>query len=299
MSARVAIAIASYNHADYVAQAIRSVHEQTHRDWRLLVIDDGSQDDSAERIEALRAQLGDERITFRKRENRGLCRTLNEALAEADAPFFCYLGSDDYWHPRKLEMQLTRIGDAAAAYSDCWVVDEAGASRRFSDSTLVPYHGGDIYRDLVFARFMPPSPTNLFSTQRVREVGGFDEGSFLEDRDLWLRISRGRRVVYVPEPLAYYRVHESNVSTANVERMYQAFEYSLDKLLREDPTLRLEEPQLRARNLARWAADEYNQHHYGVALRLARRALFRSPGDRLAWKVSTRALLKQALEWLR
>ncbi len=296
MSPQVTVAIASYNHAPYVIQAIDSVVAQSFPHWQLQILDDGSTDDSATRIaERLRA-LGDVRISFVARDNRGLCRTLNEALAATTTPHFCYLGSDDYWHPTKLARQVEVIGEQAACYSDCWIVRGDEPLRRFSDWST--YKGGYIYQDLVFARFMPPSPTNLFRADRVRAVGGFDEQIFLEDRDLWLRLTRLHPVAYVAEPLAYYRVHDTQVSTQNVERMYAAFEYTLDKLMREDPTLRPLEPVLRARNLARAAADQYNRGNYRGALGAAARALVRSPLDKLAWGVGARATAKQALKWI-
>lgn len=297
VSAVVTVAIPSYNHAPFVLQAIDSVVAQTNTEWQLRIIDDGSTDDSAAVIDRHVRTLANPRISFSVRANRGLSATLNEALAATTTPLFCYLGSDDWWAPTKLARQLAILGEQAACYSDCYVMRDGREAGRFSDWS--PYRAGYIYRDIVYALYMPPSPTNLFRADAVRAVGGFDEKLFLEDRDLWLRLTRVHPVAYVPEPLAYYRVHEKNVSTQNVERMYAAFEYSLDKLLREDPTLRPLETTLRARNLSRLAADEYNRGNYRGAIRVAARAVRRSPFEKLAWGVGARSVAKSALSLLR
>src|SRR5215211_557563 len=105
---RVAVVVPSYNHAPFVAAALRSVLAQTHAPARLLVIDDGSRDGSPRVIgDVLKdCPFPCELIA---RENRGLCATLNEGLAKTSGRHFAYLGSDDIWLPGLLEARVALL----------------------------------------------------------------------------------------------------------------------------------------------------------------------------------------------
>ena len=102
----VTVVISSYNHAPYVEQSILSVIWQTYPHVELLVVDDGSTDDSVERIEALRRVHG---FDFRAQENRGLTRTLNEAIERAQGAFIAPFGSDDIMLEDRLSLQMSHI----------------------------------------------------------------------------------------------------------------------------------------------------------------------------------------------
>src|SRR3989442_13154067 len=126
-SPRVSVVIPSYNHAQFVGAAIDSVLAQTLSDFELIIIDDGSKDDSVETIQRRLSQLNDDRVRLVARENRGLCRTLNEGLLMARGRYFAYLGSDDLWEPTKLEKQVDLLGSAgendASPFTDCHIID--------------------------------------------------------------------------------------------------------------------------------------------------------------------------------
>ncbi len=98
------VLIPSYNHAPFIERTLRSVFSQTLQPKKLLVIDDGSTDNSAEIIERVLKDCPFEN-EFITRENRGLCATLNEGFAKLDGEFFAYFGSDDVWFPAFLEEQ--------------------------------------------------------------------------------------------------------------------------------------------------------------------------------------------------
>ena len=119
----VFVAVPSYNHAPFVEECLRSIFRQTFSPIKLLVIDDGSRDGSATVIENVLkdAPFSTELIA---RENRGLSATLNEAVLQADAKYFAYLGSDDLWLPNFLEEQVKLLEareDAALAFSHCYL----------------------------------------------------------------------------------------------------------------------------------------------------------------------------------
>src|SRR5688500_4694741 len=122
----VSVLVPSYNHARFIEATLRSIFAQTLRPKKLIVIDDGSKDESVVTIERVLADapIGCELIA---RENRGLCRTLNEGFARLDGEYFAYLGSDDLWLPAFLAEQtdlLSRRSNASLAFCHAYVIDE-------------------------------------------------------------------------------------------------------------------------------------------------------------------------------
>ncbi len=296
MTALVSVVIPSFNHARYVTRAIDSVLGQTLGEIELLVVDDGSTDGSPE---VIRRHLDSTPTGFPvrlvARENRGICRTLNQALAEATGKYFAALGSDDLWAPHKLARQVDALeaaGDVgAAAFSDCWVIGADGR-RQGRMGLQFPFHGGDIYRDLVMLQFFPPAPTSIFRRDVIVELGGFNERTKVtEDVDLWYRVARSHEVIYVDEPLASYRVHGDNVSARDPVAVYQDKLLILEDLILGDPELRPVASRLRARVQANHAGHLYTLLRLPEARRAAWTAIRTSPRERLAWSVLFRSAL--------
>ena len=104
----VTVIIASYNHGPYIEQSILSVLNQTYPHIELLVIDDGSSDDSVERIQRLQAQHG---FDFRVQRNKGLTQTLNDAIARAKGELIAPFGSADIMMPDRIVTQVQYIVD--------------------------------------------------------------------------------------------------------------------------------------------------------------------------------------------
>ena len=290
----VTVVIPSYNHARFVGAAIDSVLAQTLSDFELIVIDDGSKDDSVATIQRRLSQLNDDRARLVARENRGLCRTLNEGLLMARGRYFAYLGSDDLWEPTKVQKQVDLLEsageNAAASFTDCHIIDQ-DTKRLDRFGRQYRYHGGDIYRDLVRLKFVPPSPTNLFVREKLIFAGGFNESLPIEDYNAWLRLSRYYRVVYVPETLASFRVHKSNTSTNYPGRMFATSLESLQWAFKVDPSLTPLRRRIMGRLNAHDAAAYYNALNFREARRKATKALCAYPFDSLAWRILIRSLL--------
>jgi alpha-1,3-rhamnosyltransferase len=210
--ARVAVVVPSYNHAPFVASALRSVLAQTLAPARLLVIDDGSRDGSPHVIEGV---LKDclfpcELIA---RGNRGLCATLNEGLAQTEGPYFAYLGSDDLWLPGFLEARvelLERRPRAMLAYGHAYLIDGRG---EVFDCTLdwARYADGDARAMLLEETYAPMSPTVLHRRAAV-ERHGWNERARLEDYELYLKLSADGDFAFDPRVLSAWRRHGTNTS---------------------------------------------------------------------------------------
>ncbi|MCA9752416.1 MAG: glycosyltransferase family 2 protein, partial [Gemmatimonadetes bacterium] len=174
--------------SEWIEDAVRSLLAQTHRDFRALLLDDGSNDDGAARV--ARAVAGDPRFLVRRREPRGLVASLNELVAWSDAPLIARLDADDIAAPERLERQVARF--AAALPPDvvsCRVSFRGTISprlRRYETwlNSLVTHE--KIEADL-WVESPIPHPTAMIRRDALLALGGYRDFDGPEDYDLWLR----------------------------------------------------------------------------------------------------------------
>ncbi|MDP9071275.1 MAG: glycosyltransferase [Actinomycetota bacterium] len=295
----MSVVVPSFNNARFIEATIDSVLTQTFDDLELIVIDDGSSDDSVERIRGRLEQAPEGPVCrLVSRENRGIARTLNEGLALSRGRYFAYLDSDDTWEPTRLERQLIALGHAGpgavACFSDGWIIDAAGErigrfGRHFA------YHGGDIYRDLFLVRFMPSSPTSLFVRDRLEAAGSFDERRAKVDYDVWLRVARLGPVVYVPEPLGSWRHHGGNFSIGDPARMLQSCLASVSAAVESDRALAPLSRQAEGRHRGRAAVSYYDALDLRRARAEAVLALRLHLWQRAAWRTLAFSFLGPSL----
>jgi alpha-1,3-rhamnosyltransferase len=208
---RVFVVVPSYNHARFVEKCLRSVIAQTVTPLELLVIDDGSNDDSPRTIERVLKDCPFP-CDLLVRPNRGLTATLNEGLRRSSGRYFTYLGSDDVWLPSFLESRvatLARRPDAVLAYGNAYSIDEVGT---IIDSTAewAAYVDGDV-RQMLMTTLAPLSPTVMYRRGAL-ERHGWNESTRLEDYELYLRLSGEGEFAFDPRVLSAWRVHGKNAS---------------------------------------------------------------------------------------
>ncbi|HEX6124638.1 MAG TPA: glycosyltransferase family A protein [Pyrinomonadaceae bacterium] len=207
----VFVVVPSYNHAPFVERCLRSIIGQTLRPRKLLVIDDGSTDDSPAIIERVLSDcpFPSELIA---RENRGLCATLNQALELSDGKYFAYLGSDDVWLPSFLAEQTTLLSkrpDAVLAFSHAYLVDE---NDQVFDSTAewTDFADGDL-RPLLMQGTIFSSPGVLYRRSALIKHQ-WNEASRLEDYEMYLRLSTDGEFARNEKILCAWRQHGENAS---------------------------------------------------------------------------------------
>lgn len=219
----VSVIIASYNHAPYIEASIASVLAQTYGNIELLVVDDGSSDDSVERIRRLQELHG---FDFRAQANQGLSRTLNESIARARGELIVSFGSDDVMLPQRLALQVAymqgkpEVGICAGNIEE---IDADGRSR--GAQRALPLRRLDFEDVFLNRKAGAPAPTLMFRREALERVGGFDPQIRLEDLYIQLKITRaGYFVDILGEVLAQYRVHGSNT--------YKNYRFMVDNVLR-------------------------------------------------------------------
>jgi GT2 family glycosyltransferase len=237
---QVSVLVTTYNHARYVEQALESLRAQTSRDFEVIITDDASTDGCAEVVAAWLERTGFSARFIRNPKNRGICANRNAALALARGAFVCSLSGDDRYEPdriaRQLERFLTLPGEVAAVYSDALVVDaeDRPAGRSFLDTTLAGEAPpqGDVFARILAGNFIP-APAVMVRRSAIAAVGGYDEGLFYEDLDMWLRLASHFRFVYLAGRLVRYRILESSMSrtTPNQPAIHRSSSKILNKWL--------------------------------------------------------------------
>jgi glycosyltransferase involved in cell wall biosynthesis len=219
------VIIPNYNNAHYLADAIQSVLDQTYCFFEIIVVDDGSTDESR----AVVARFGDQ-IRYIWQENQGLAGARNTGIRAAQGEFIGLLDADDQWTPAYLQtmMDLSRqYPDAAVYFSGARCMNAMGDDL---ERTLgIPVGGYEkIYEAIVRANFLIPS-TILLRHAELLKAGLFDPSlRSCEDWDLWLRMAPQIDFRGVPIPLVRYRLHGASL-TANLDGMFAAIESTMRK----------------------------------------------------------------------
>lgn len=219
----VTVVIPCYNHEQYVQNCILSILSQEYTRIELIVIDDGSSDGSVDKIKQLASDCERrfESYKFIHRENKGLCKTLNEAIGYSSGKYISTIASDDAILPGKIRKQveyLERNSKCAAVFGGVHVIDEDGRFVREKKSKVGSYS----FEDIILMRHSFLAPTQLIRTEVIRRVGLYDESIYLEDFYMWLKLaSEGYRLDDLGESLSFYRRHATNMS-GDIEKMDKA-----------------------------------------------------------------------------
>jgi len=250
----VSVIIPCFNRADIVGETIESVLAQSHKLLEVIIVDDGSTDDTREVV----ARYGDPRIRYFYKANGGLSSARNAGLEEARGEYIAFLDSDDVWHPWKLSAQVevfSRYTSVGLVWSDMSTFETAGrviAERHLRDYysaySLVnlearhapagqlrelidaapskmassPFYIFDVFHEMFSGNLVHPS-TAVVTRDRLRESGPFEPevtGHGAEDYHFYFRICALGPVAFLDAPTTLYRVHPSQLSTCN--RLHEA-----------------------------------------------------------------------------
>ena len=210
---RVTVAITTWNRAHLVARALASVQAQTIRDIEILVVDDGSTDETP----AVLAGIDDARLRIvRLEENRGVSRARNTAIERARGEWLAFLDDDNEWAPDYLARQLARAARGPGADVVYCRARRQGGTRSHDGIMPEVIRDGRVFRHLVRG-WMPMISCTLLRRSVLMEVGGLDEMlRASEDRDLWLRLAERTEFAGSPDALVVRHIHQG----AHLSRNY-------------------------------------------------------------------------------
>lgn len=203
----ISVIIPTYNSAKYLPQAIDSVIAQLYPVFEIIVVNDGSTDDTDNVIKDYL-----DCIIYIKQPNAGPASGRNAGIKMAQGEYIAFLDADDIWMPDKVKEQMNVFQEnpnAALVYSRAAVLNQ-------KDNNLSSYTG-DVYSGKIFEKLLENCPivltTVIVKSDVIKQNGGFNESLFTaEDTNLFLKIAKGYEIVCTDKVLAYYRKHNTNRS---------------------------------------------------------------------------------------
>lgn len=228
----VSVLMVNYNHADTIEQSIRSVLEQTYSKLQLIIVDDGSTDNSVEIINSIE----DPRIeVYEEKENKQICAVTNIGMKKVRGEYFARIDSDDLWEKNKLELQVEYLKEHPEhkiCFTHVSIIDE---NDQVVDSELEKLYAVDYERQeewletFFFLGNCLPMTSVLMTTKIMVEIGDFNIAyRQLHDFDYWIRIAKRYPMAVIPKKLARIRRYESetnnsNISEKNTTRTYNEY----------------------------------------------------------------------------
>jgi glycosyltransferase involved in cell wall biosynthesis len=224
----ISVVIPAYNRSATIGLAVGSVLRQTVRDIEVIVVDDGSSDDTVAALEA----VDDDRLRIIRHErNAGGSAARNTGIRAATGDWVAFQDSDDEWLPLKLKRQLAaiaRFGDnAIGVYCGMLMLGRRNASgidyravRYWPDPKLRPESfEGHLYRTLLHSGNLISTQTFMGRRESLLDIGGFDERlDSMQDWDCFLRLSKLGPIAFEPEPLVIQRFSQNSISKYTYNR---------------------------------------------------------------------------------
>lgn len=260
------VVMPSYNHQAYIDAAIQSIRDQTFGDWELIIVDDGSSDDSP--AIAQRHAQADARITVISQTNAGPAAARNAGIGRARGPWLAFLDSDDLWYSETLELYARKIADQPAAefiygYRDRLNPDGT-VTRLPGEHQDSPSGTAELFAGTFLSTMSVCHRKDLFD-----RVGGFDQSlRSCEDYELYLRMSLLTHLVPIGRATGLRRRHGGNLSAQSGFSRFQEAEI-LRRFARSAPAAGLLPAELIARRLGRLyycsGREYFKSFHLGQA----------------------------------
>jgi len=226
----VSVVIPTYNRAKVLKETISSALRQTYDNFEIIVIDDGSADNT----ESVVKNFEDKRVTYIKQSHKNAPTAKNKGILVSKGDYIAFLDSDDVWLPEKIEKQMKVFRNnklnPSVVYCGIGYINEDGAEIK---GIKLPAYRGNIFLKLLGTRrnvVLGAGSTVLIKRECFERCGLFDENlSYRIDLDLLIRISKVFAFDYVPEVLAKIRMHEKRMSS-NVDNILKGRELLFKKI---------------------------------------------------------------------
>ncbi|MEW9798981.1 glycosyltransferase family 2 protein [Alteromonas sp. CYL-A6] len=226
----VSIIVPVYNGAQYIRKTVATLISQTYPSFEVLLINDGSSDDSAAVLDQL-AHAHPEIRVFHK-ENGGVANARNFGLEQASGEFIAFCDQDDLWYDTKLEKQVPLFANPDVGLVYCGAEARYELYNKTSKPGFTNKKRGHVFADMVMQNMLTCC-TAVVRKSSVEQVGGFDDDRALmgvDDWHLWIKLSACFEVDFVPEHLAIHVFHGDNYSL-NDKKMHDAELVCLDKII--------------------------------------------------------------------
>lgn len=221
----ISYVVPCYNHENFLKDCLDSIKNDIFTESEIIVIDDGSTDKSVSVIKNWILNNPNVNIRLIEQSNKGVCATLNKLFELVQGDYIRPIASDDiiiFDSTRKLALKLQENTQSLMAFGDSCTIDQAGA---LIAKSHIEYLGQSIkkykshLKEAVIGSWAISGPVFLCKKNMLQVVGTYDEELLIEDWNMYLRLAAQDSLVFIPEPVAKYRIHKSNTSiTADVNK---------------------------------------------------------------------------------
>jgi glycosyltransferase involved in cell wall biosynthesis len=213
---QISVVMPVWNMAEHLDRSIATILNQTYRDFELIVVDDGSTDDSPQVLDRLAAS--DSRIRVIRQTNSGIVTALNRGIEEAKGKYIARADGDDLYEPTRLALQLDHLeshSDVLLVCCDYYLCYPDGTEFLRS----LPTSHREILKRLFFRNEVMHSSVMMRRDRLIAAGCYLEEWRHLEDYELWFRLARHGKIASISQPLAKYRLHPGGIS--QTKEMYQ------------------------------------------------------------------------------
>ncbi|WP_419581042.1 glycosyltransferase family 2 protein [Stieleria magnilauensis] len=252
----VSVLMTVYNGMPYLAEAVESIRAQTYSRWKMIIVDDGSTDESGDYLDS----LDDDRITVLHQDNAGTAVASNHGLKLCDTEFLARMDSDDICDPTRLEKQVAFLRDHPSVGLVGSQIVPRGAQKAGRVIPLATDHQS-IYSQLRKGQHAMCHPTILMRTALLKGIGGYwKQHGMFDAWDMFLRMGEVGELANLPEPLLEYRIHTGSINGKHMRKLQASIEFACELARR------------REENLPEIAYEDYfaQRERAGLANRLAK-----------------------------
>ena len=251
---KVSVIIPTYNGQRYLADTIESVLAQSMPDLEVIIIDDGSTDNTPGLVQDFIKR--NQRVRYFRQERKGVSAARNRGISESRAKFIAFIDHDDLWLPEKLEKQLA-LFDAdpgiALVYARTMIINELGRPKGMVGGLVRPQRG-NCFEKLLEGNFIPLSSAVVKKDALVAlGVWFVQDLEMLEEIELFLRLAYSFRIDYCGQILAQWRMHSDNDSRLRRNLMIKEYGVILERLSLHIPDFEIKYRN-QIRRIKRWMA---------------------------------------------
>jgi len=277
MSEIISVVIPTYNREKLVIEAIKSAINQTYRPLEIIIIDDGSSDNTSSKVEILISKTKVSNCSFKyiKQLNKGGNSARNVGVKNSQGKYIAFLDSDDLWLPKKLEMQIKLMNIKSEIGAIYCGVKEYDSDTKIMSEEKREFKQGSILKELLIKDITAPTSTFMIKKKVFKHTGLFDESlNARQDWDMWIRIAEKYEIHAVEKNLSVLRLHRGTRTASNPLNEIESYKKIRIKYKKQLNNLNYIKRREAKANFLKRIGRIY--HHYKISKIKAIRNLFMS-----------------------